>query len=288
MGHIPKYEIDLTRNGPKLSFKENPLLARILRERENYPRRRPQQDWYNLLKKTASESRVIIIEGVSGSGKDTFQSYFRSLIEDRDIYDYSEGELMQSWKQLQIQGIFSLRVRYMRLFIEHVKDTIDCNHSATFLLNRFHLSTYASTIVHQPKLQREYDKIINILKTLPVHIFILRLDQDEMEKRSQHPERSTVWRTYQKQIVKREGFRHTVERHVWQQELILQTAEKQQLPYSLIKLPAAAVDGDLKVPENRALAQREQMTAQNVKLTTRKGAAQTGKLLVQPNSQTRT
>ena len=262
MGHIPKYEIDLTgkstHTGGNRSNLENPLLTRILRERRTHSNGGQQpHDLYKLLKKTALESRVIIIEGVSGSGKDTFQTYFRSLIAGRDVYDYSEGELLQSWKQLQIEGIFSLRLRYMYLFIKHVKHAIDHNLTATFLLNRFHLSTYASTIVYQPKLQRQYDDIVKVLRTLPVHIFILRLDADEMEERSQHPERSTAWQKYQKQIIEREGFRDTVQRHIWQQELILQAAEKQQLPYSLIKLPITAVDSELaESPKTQVLPTR--------------------------------
>src|SRR4051812_26695837 len=53
-------------------------------------------------------SRVFIVEGISGSGKDTFQSYLKNKLRGRAIYDYSEGELLQSWKQLQIEGIFGL------------------------------------------------------------------------------------------------------------------------------------------------------------------------------------
>ena len=62
------------------------------------------------------------------------------------------------------------------------------------------------TIIQQPKLEREYDEIINVLRTLPVHVFILQLDEKEIEKRSLHPERSGAWRKFQQQIVKKEGF----------------------------------------------------------------------------------
>lgn len=282
MGTIPKVEINLTSSAqskvagpnPRLA---NPVLARVLEDRKNHLRRSQPQDPYKFLKKTALESRVIIIEGISGSGKDTFQSYFRNLIEGRDIYDYSEGELMQSWKQLQIKGIFKLRINYMKLFTRFVKETIDQNAQATFLLNRFHLSTYASTIIHQPKLQEEYDEIINVLRTLPVHVFILRLDPDEMEERSLHPERSTTWQKYQKQIIKREGFGDTLQRHIWQQDLILQKAEGQQLPYSVIEIPASsAPEQDLfHVHESRNfLRATRRLSAANSKPTQQKNVQQ--------------
>jgi hypothetical protein len=80
------------------------------------------------------------------------------------------------------------------------------------------------------KLEREYDEIINVLRTMSVHVFILQLDEDEIEERGLHPERSTAWQKYQNQIVKKQGFRDTLGRHIWQQGLILQAAERQQIP----------------------------------------------------------
>jgi thymidylate kinase len=203
----------------------------------------------------ALNSRVLIIEGISGSGKDTLQSYLKMKIKGRHVYDYSEGELLQSWKQLQIEGILKLRIEFMKLFVNYVKDTVSRDDNVVFLLNRFHLSTYVSTVFQQPKLKKEYDEMICVLRTLPVHIFILKLDETEIELRSSHPERSTAWQQHQKQIVKKEGFRDTLARHVWQQQLILDTAEKQQIPYSVIKLPTAPKidDGWVRITETRSI-----------------------------------
>ena len=82
------------------------------------------------------------------------------------MYDYSEGDVLHSWKQLQIKGISKLRVKFMKLFMNYVKKIVSRDENAVFLLNRFHLSTYASTIIQQPKLEKEYDEIINILKNI--------------------------------------------------------------------------------------------------------------------------
>ncbi len=191
------------------------------------------------LKRIALNSRVLIIEGISGSGKDTLQAYLKKKLRDRDVYDYSEGELLQSWNQLQIEGIFKLRVKFMKLFINYVKDVLSREDNAVFLLNRFHLSAYVMTIVPQPKLQKEYDEVVNVLRTLPIHVFILQLNKDEIEKRSLHPERSVAWQKFQEQIVKRDGFRDRLERYLWQQTLMLEAAERQQIPYSVIKLASA-------------------------------------------------
>jgi len=203
----------------------------------------------------ALNSRVLIIEGISGSGKNTFQTYLKKKLEGRDVYDYSEGELLQSWNQLQIGGIFKLRIKFMKRFVNYVKDVVSRDENAVFLLNRFHLSTYVSTIMKQPELEKEYEEIINVLRTLPVHVFILQLDENEIEKRSLHPERSGSWQTIQQQIVKKEGFRDRVERYVWQQRLILEAAERQQIPYSVIKLLSAPEIGGrwVRAPEARSI-----------------------------------
>ena len=204
------------------------------------------------VEKIASDSRVLIIEGISGSGKDTLQSYLKQQLKDRDVYDYSEGEVLHSWKQFPIQGIVELRVKFLRLFLDYVKDTIARDENAVFLLNRFHLSTYAWTIIQQQELGREYDEIINILRILPVHVFVLYLDENEMEKRSLHPERSAAWQKFQKQIVLREGFRGRLERYSSQQRLMLEAAKRQQIPYSVIKLSLEPEIGDGQVRISKA------------------------------------
>src|SRR5687768_15943755 len=120
----------------------------------------------------------------------------------------------------------------MKHFVNYVRDIVSRDENAVFLLNRFHLSTYASTIIQQPKLEQEYDEIINILQTLPVHVFILQVDENEIEKRSLHPERSSAWQKFQQQIAEKAGFRDRLEK---QQKIILEAARRHRIPYSVIK-----------------------------------------------------
>jgi thymidylate kinase len=221
----------------------------------------------------ALDSRVLIIEGISGSGKDTFQAYLKEKLKGRDLYDYSEGELLHSWKHLQIEGIFKLRVQFIKLFVNYVKDTVNRDENAVFLLNRFHLSTYVSTIIRQPELEREYDEIINVLRTLPVHVFILQLDENEIEKRSLHAERSGAWQKLQQQMVSKDGFPDRLERYIWQQKLILEAAKRQQIPYSIIKFPHAPEigGGRAHVPEAQGIFWRGvRMNAADAKISRRK------------------
>ena len=219
---------------------EQPVLPEGIKERRTQLRRQQEEVSYRL-EKIALDSRVLIIEGISGSGKDTFQTYLKKKLKDRDVYDYSEGEVLHSWKQLQVEGISKLRVKFMKLFVDHVRNIVSRDENAVFLLNRFHLSTYASTIFQQPNLRREYEEIINVLRMLPVHIFILKLDENEIEKRSLHPERSSAWQKFQQQIAGKVSFRDRLEK---QQALILEAAKRQQIPYSVIKLHYKPETGD--------------------------------------------
>lgn len=189
----------------------------------------------------APSCQIIIIEGISGSGKDTFQKYLNKKLDSPQVrlHDYSEGEVLHSWKHLQIKGIGDVRIKFMNRFVAHMKDVVSHDENALFLLNRFHLSTYVSTVVKDPKLEPEYDDAINILRKLPVYVFVLQLSEHEIEERSLHPERSGAWRKHQRQIIEKEGFRDRLERYIWQQRLMIETAKRQALPYSLINLSSA-------------------------------------------------
>ena len=235
--HVPQIN---KKDGLVARSDQTVSLERI-KEKRNPPRRLQDQDPYHL-EGIELNSRVLIIEGISGAGKDTFQRYLKKKLKDRHLYDYSEGEVLHSWKHLKIEGILKLRVQFMQHFANYMRDTIRRDEGAVFLLNRFHLSAYVSTISQEPKLEKEYDKIINVLKALPVHIFILQLGENEIEKRSLHPERSNAWRKHQQQIVEQEGFRNRLERYLWQQGLILDVARRQRIPFSTIKIPCVAAN----------------------------------------------
>jgi thymidylate kinase len=186
-----------------------------------------------------SSTRIIILEGISGSGKDTLQKYLKSKLRGRDVHDYSEGELLLSWNQRPIKDIFKLQVRLMRNFIDYAADTINRDDRAVFLLNRFHLSTYTMGVREQPKLEREYNLMLKKLQTLPTHVFILQLMESEIESRSSHPERGAAWHRFQQHILEREGFQNFLKRNVLLQKAMVETAIRQQIPFSILRLPSA-------------------------------------------------
>jgi thymidylate kinase len=221
-----------------VSRSEEPVLRKVIEQR-GIKLRRPQEKDSYLLERILVDSRVLIIEGISGSGKDTFQRYLKKNLKDRDVYDYSEGELLLSWNQRPIKDIFKLQVRLMRNFIDYVADTINRDDRAVFLLNRFHLSTYTMGVTEQRKLECEYNIVLKKLRTLPTHVFILQLMDSEIESRSVHPERGAAWHKFQQHILEREGFQSFVKRNTLLQKAMVETAIRQQIPFSILRLPAS-------------------------------------------------
>jgi thymidylate kinase len=214
---------------------KNPVLAKVMEERKKRFRQIQDQD-SNYSDSIALNSRVIVIEGVSGSGKDTFQAYLKNKLADRrDVYDFAEGELLHSWKHIPIEGVLDLKVEFMRIFVKYLKQIISRDENAVFLLNRLHLSTYASIKTRRPELIKKYDQIIDVLRLLPVHVFLLYLDKNEMEKRSLHSERPGVWPKLQRQMITNDGFQTRVEKYISQQCLMIEAAKRHPIPYSLIK-----------------------------------------------------
>jgi hypothetical protein len=90
---------------------------------------------------------------------------------------------------------------------------------------------YTKGITEQATLEREYNVIINALRALPTHIFLLQLMESEMEARSSHPERGVAWRIFQQRILEREGFGNFVKRNIILQKAMIEMAIRQRIPF---------------------------------------------------------
>lgn len=181
-------------------------------------------------------TRVIIIEGVAGSGKDTLQALLKNELQGKFIYDYLEGEVLFSWKHARIKGIAKLRLKFLQIFLDYIKQTLKQEPESFFVINRFHLSNYMAHVSKMPELRNDYKKVIEKLRGLPVHIFILILKKEQIEKRSAHSERPETWVKYQKEMMRKEGFSSRTERYLNEQRLMLEAAKKDKIPYSIVNL----------------------------------------------------
>jgi ABC-type bacteriocin/lantibiotic exporter with double-glycine peptidase domain len=87
---VPVYVWDKLPSANKkeglVSRSEQPELRKVIEQRGIKLRPPPEKDSY-LLERIALDSRVLIIEGISGSGKDTFQTYLKKKLKGRDVYD---------------------------------------------------------------------------------------------------------------------------------------------------------------------------------------------------------
>ena len=180
------------------------------------------------------KARVIIVEGVAGSGKDTVQQLLKQQLKNHAVLDYSEGELLFTWKLARVKGIAKLRLDFLNCFADFMSETIKNEPQSIFLLNRFHLSNYMAHVSKDENLKPQYEQVVKKLKKLPVYILFLQLSAEEIDKRSSHKERPTSWKKYQQLMVKKEGFINRVERYLNEQKVMLEQAEKDSLPYSII------------------------------------------------------
>src|ERR1043166_4216922 len=140
--HLPPPD---TSSRPVRESLEHPLLPKVAAEL-GIELSVLQNPAIRLVQRVARTARVIIVEGISGSGKDTFQTFLKSKLEGRNVYEYSEGDVLHSWKQLQIEGSAKLRVKFMKLFANYVRHVLSEDENGVFLLNRFHLSAYVLTV----------------------------------------------------------------------------------------------------------------------------------------------
>ena len=178
--------------------------------------------------------RLIIIEGVAGSGKDVLQQLLKDKFKRAEVHSYSEGELLFSWKHAQIKGIANLRLQFMMAFLDYVDEVLSHSPGAVFVLNRFHLSTYMAHVSQNNKLRNDYSVLVKKLKQLPVYILLLQLAAKDIKQRSKHLERSSVWIRYQKSATQKEGFFSRTARYLNEQQLMLQAAKTDGIPYQLL------------------------------------------------------
>jgi len=183
-----------------------------------------------------NKSRIIIIEGVAGSGKDTLQHLLKEQLKNKIVYDYEEGDLLFTWKLARVKGIANLRLELLNYFTDFMAEVIAQEPQSIFLLNRFHLSRYMAHVSKDKNLEPIYKQVIKKLKKLPVHILLIQMTDKEIDIRSSHTERPIAWKKYQGLMVKEEGFVNKVERYLNEQRIMLEEAKKEGLPYSIIHL----------------------------------------------------
>ncbi|MBU2513906.1 AAA family ATPase [bacterium] len=181
-----------------------------------------------------NESRVIILEGIAGSGKTTFKGYLKEYFKGQKVYEYTEGELLLGWKHIHVPHVSVVRVDFFELFLDHLEKKLKEDKNVLFLIERFHLSMKILEWEFERDFEKRYERIISRIRQLPVHILIAKLEPAEIRKRMHHRERSSQWEEFVEEKLILRGFDDLEQLSIDQQQRFFSLAEQQGMPYSAV------------------------------------------------------
>ncbi len=181
-------------------------------------------------------TRVIVLEGIAGSGKSTLLEYLKQQFKSSRVYVYLEQELLLGWKHVHIPHVSALRIEFMNLFLDELEKNLEQKKEAIFILERFHLSMKILEWEFEKNFDIEYQKIVERVKKLPVHVLISELRGKQIKERMHHRERSRQWREYCEEKLVLRGFADLESVSIAQQEALFKAAQEQGIPYSSVQV----------------------------------------------------
>lgn len=183
--------------------------------------------------KIAKEARIIIIEGITGSGKSTLQKNIRINFKDKKIYTFTEEELLLSWKHIHIPRISLLRMALFNKLLDYIENKLSNDKNLVFILDRFHISVKLLEWENDKNFEKSYSDLILRIKRLPVQIMIPILKDSQIKERAVHKERGIQWSDYLKEKLNLRGSSSLTSLLVKEQKNILKIANEQGIPYSI-------------------------------------------------------
>ena len=125
----------------------------------------------------------------------------------------------------------------MKNLLDYAVKVLNDDPNAVFVISRFHISFSSISLETDPGLDDDYRLLIEKLKKLPVHIFVLLLENDEIERRSLHHERNRVWKEHLSKKLNKSKFGTLKEMYADEQKKILKLLKEHGIPYTKMKLP---------------------------------------------------
>ena len=177
------------------------------------------------------EVRVIVIEGIAGSGKTTLKGYLKDQFHDRVIHEYTEQELLLGWKHIHVPHVSALRVDFINLILDELERNLAREENSIFILERFHLSMKLLEWEFENNFSERYQKIVERLRKMPVYILIAQLDVPQIRERMHHRERNKQWIDYCEDKLKLRGYNDLELLSIDQQKAFFEAAAGQGIPY---------------------------------------------------------
>jgi thymidylate kinase len=191
-----------------------------------------------------SPPKVLIIEGIPGSGKDTLVQTLLHVLhhETRPVYHYPEETMGFSYGQVFWPGITDLRLSIMETALSFIQQESLRSSDSVFVFNRFHLSTACATqttVGKNEQVTRRYERVIERLHQMRVMVLLLTLDETRMTRLT-HQERlghDWVWQVFLQRVTESTPHNSLMEYFLAQQAQFLELAQHQALPYRQGTLP---------------------------------------------------
>jgi thymidylate kinase len=186
-----------------------------------------------LIPKTA---RLIVLEGIAGSGKTTLKRHLKQAMWDQVVYDYTEEELFLGWKHVHLPRLSSLRLIYYQILLDDLERKMATEPEALFILERFHLSVKVLEWEFEMGFERQYERLLERLRRLPVFVLIARLEPEKIKERMLHRERCRQWDNFIQEKLTLRGYTNLERLSIEQQEAFFQAAKDQGIPFASIEV----------------------------------------------------
>jgi thymidylate kinase len=178
------------------------------------------------------ESRVIILEGVPGSGKTNLQERIRDAARGRCVSLFPEEALLFGWIHAWLPGIDALRMALMHRIIDHIQHTITKRPESLFVLTRFHISYLIFATM--PDMEA-YNSLISRLREIPVLVLVPHIPLDMIATRAVHVERADpLWRAHLDKRLAKSGFSDISSMYNAEQHKVQEILAAQQLQYEIL------------------------------------------------------
>ena len=169
------------------------------------------------------KTKLIIIEGISGSGKTNLMKEIINSNTNRKIISYSEGELLCSWRHAWVDNIEHLRLELMHKLLDYIKE--NDNKNELFILDRFHLSAILIPIITKGIDLRNDKRYLDLIDKLRSVEALTLITKSKTIGNFPHPERDAVWQEHMKKRITWGKFKNHFDMAMWEENEIFNLAK---------------------------------------------------------------